>query len=487
MLPFPEEIWTRIFAELECMLSMDYWWLYGDRVDCSTLKTLASLCLVCRDFRRMAQSVLYRTIPLESLQGPETKQRFARSLAEVPLLGRLTRRVSLNDSIPDHGFNLKDMLDTIKDCPSIPTKLSMQLQRLRSSSRWSRDGFDVLMLAFMPRVQLVDCTVGESSGLLPWALSGDLQTDYVAARNEDPQYMEDQEDQNPAGTPTATESLEQTWLPALRHVHLRTGDCVEGTTGVSWMEALLLNPRLETLRLLGFDWTGYEVNLMRQKYQPCSFTLLQLKESIVDASGLQNILKRCNKLADLTIELGDSRREGWDREEDSWEVDLDQFGALLRKHGKNLTALDLHTEEYKAAHSADGRIGSLRELNALKHLRITKVDLLGSSYETQSPGKLRLEDALPHSLETLYLHFEDSYYAGQGIDKQGHQELYELITGGQFSDLREVKVEFYLTDPSRCFGREIAGWKVRTIEEHLWERVASTGCLRSILVFTRMS
>lgn len=487
---FPEEIWTRIFAHLECKLPTDHWWLYGSEVDCSTLKTLVSLCLVCRDFRRIAQSVLYRTVPLNSLEGQETKYHFARTLTEAPLLGHVTRVVSLDDTFPDHGFDKKEILNTVKKCPSIPTKLGMHLQRFGFSSRRTQEGFAVLMLAFMPQVQFVDCTIHCDSGLLPWVLSGNLENEYAADEDEDdPEYLDALEGQDPEWKNLATAPSEQTWLPCLKHVRLRTGDATEGTTGMSRIEAILLHPHLETLRLLGFDWTGHEALQMKWNDRMCNLESLQLKESIVDERGLQQILTRCRKLVRLSIELGDSRREGWDRPEDSWEVDLYRFGQLLREHGRNLIELELHTEEYQAANSTDGRLGSLRELSSLKHLRVTKVDLLGSAYERTSeayPEKLSLEDALPRSLERLYLHFEDNYYTGKRVDEHGHQELYELITGGQFPDLHEVKVEYYLTDPSSQFGRGIVGWEVRTTQEHLWEQAASSGCLRSILVFSKM-
>ncbi|KAK7408887.1 hypothetical protein QQX98_008948 [Neonectria punicea] len=374
----------------------------------------------------------------------------------------------------------------------------MQIQKLISSRRWSysRNGFAVLMLAFMPHVQLVDCTLGGSPGLLPWILSGSLEAEYAVQQDdedkEDEGNMADQENQESQDTEkkrVITEPSKEVWLPSLKQVRLRHGDAVENTTAMTQLEAILLHPHLESLFLLGVDWTGDEARRMQWNDRISNLTFLELKESIVDASGLQHILTRCKNILNLTIQLGDARREGWDREEDSWQVDLDQFSRVLRKHGRGLTQLDLHTVEYQASNGSEGRLGSLRELSSLKHLGVTKVDLLGTPYERASqvgPEDLSLQSALPQSLETLHLHFDDYYYAGQSLDEAGHQELYELITGGQFPNLYEVKVEFYLTDPSRLFGREIVGWEIHTVEEHLWERAASSGCLRSILVFSRI-
>ncbi|KAK7425966.1 hypothetical protein QQZ08_007548 [Neonectria magnoliae] len=348
----------------------------------------------------------------------------------------------------------------------------------------------------MPHVQLVDCTLRGSPGLLPWILSGNLEAEYALQQDDEDEENEEnltdqgkQESEDTEQKRVIIESPEKAWLPSLKHVRLRHGDAVEDTTAMSKLETILLHPHLESLFLLGVDWTGDETRRMKWNDRTSNLTFLELKESIVDASGLLHILTRCKNIFSLAIQLGDTRREGWNREEDSWQVDLNQFSWVLRKHGRGLTHLDLHTVEYQAANGLEGRLGSLWELGSLKHLGVTKVDLLGTPYEQASqvgPEKLSLENALPRSLETLYLHFDDYYFAGAAFDEAGHQELYELITGGQFPNLYEVKVEFYLTDPSRLFGREIPGWDIRTVEELRWERAASSGCLRSILVFSKI-
>lgn len=96
MIPVPEEIWHQIFSGYECVLTEE-WWMYEDRVDRSSRKTLRSLCLVSTQFRRLAQPILYRSIPHEGYfpDNERYQGKLVRTLTASPELGLHTRAVSL--------------------------------------------------------------------------------------------------------------------------------------------------------------------------------------------------------------------------------------------------------------------------------------------------------------------------------------------------------------------------------------------------------
>lgn len=64
--------------------------------------------------------------------------------------------------------------------------------------------------------------------------------------------------------------------------------------------------------------------------------------------------------------------------------------------------------------------------------------------------------------------------------KGTNNEICELITSGEFPNLREVKAERYLED-SKPFEHSIDGWRSEVREEPLWKG-PSTGCRRVILM-----
>jgi hypothetical protein len=220
---------------------------------------------------------------------------------------------------------------------------------------------------------------------------------------------------------------------------------------------------------------------------------LDLKESVIDATGLRSVFTRCPNLKSLSIQLAPwSRVE--DREEESWIVNFDDFGDVLRQFGRGLEELDIHTTDCSLNHFTEGTFGLLKPLSSLKHLKIDKEVLLGVVREPGdevSRPAFRFDEALPPSLQTLYLHCSNDNF-GEYRYTHRHQvvnkEIFDLIIQGRLPNLREIQVERYYNktgegewDPEL----KLDGWEVTVRNEHLWETYDSSGCMRTILILSR--
>ncbi|KAF5011745.1 hypothetical protein FDECE_2156 [Fusarium decemcellulare] len=166
----------------------------------------------------------------------------------------------------------------------------------------------------------------------------------------------------------------------------------------------------------------------------------------------------------LSIELGGRERDFY-AEEDR-EVDLDEFGNALRELGDNLVELDLRTEEFRFQWDIDGAIGSLRSLKSLRHLTMFRENLPWS--EDEPDDGIRLAEALPPLLETLEL-FAPMRLGSPPADFPYNvkDEIYDLITGGDFPNLRKLVLWRWACRADPEFELGIEGWSID--KEDTWE------------------
>ncbi|KAJ4246051.1 hypothetical protein NW762_013796 [Fusarium torreyae] len=493
----PDEIWGQIFASLEDYLSSKNWWLYGALLKHEGLKTLRSLALVSRQFQRIAQPLLYRNLFLEGRDNEQLAQvRLLRTLCEHPQLGQCVRDVSFEDRIFRRGLDsqlgdttLSNILKTGLASLNLPPPAIQRLER--SLSR--RCGLAALAASYMPHLRLIDCTLRLNDSSLPFMLSGRLgsERDSLGQLEEQNEACEDdhndEEQTNGKYAPISMEGISTNYtFPNLTEVRIK-GNCCDATTPVFVVEPILLHPTLKRLRTLGIRWNGEESRQLKWPDQRSNLQYLDLKESIIDAAGLRSVLSRCPNLKGLLIEMAGYRREEG-LSEDGWIVDLNDFGNILRELGRGLEELDIHTLEYKSYRCTDGRIGSLQTLSLLKHLKIDEEDFL--TVRGMAPA-LRLNDTLPPTLQTLYLHWGQEYYR-EDFHKSERQRvnkaIHSLVMGGEVDNLREIQVERYHNDTMEGewnFELKLDGWNASVKNEHLWVRCNSPGCMRTILVLSR--
>ncbi|KAF5640538.1 hypothetical protein F52700_3689 [Fusarium sp. NRRL 52700] len=474
------------------------WQLYGFRLDHRGSAALRNLCLVCRQFRRIAQPLLYRTIVIEGRKGAKNiGTLLLRTLVENPQLAEQVRAVSLTDCVKFSeqvkilGKDAtKALVRSAMEKLDIPHALKRMMKRLIASC-----GPAALILAYMPHVQVVDCTIGQVSTMLPWLLSaspeagrplGWLRRDrkveysddednvkqqeeddfsddeYYVTKEEDYDFSDEEVYVEDYRMELSMEEYQQKGISKgtfanyhfanLSEIRIRA---VENPCAIedAWtIEPLLLNSTLKTLRTLGIAWYGDELdNLIWPKHKNYNLEYFDLMESYVDAEGLKTILTRCPKLKGISIRLPDEERQltvnhemGYGEEEECI-LNFDDFGDVLRKYGQNLQEFDFNTFFFESYSTwarnrgpGEGMIGSLRELRSLRHLGVSKEALIG-----EIEPLARLSEVLPESIETLHLYCGGIWKTEDWIESERelhNQDVYRLLLDGM-PNLREIRVE----------------------------------------------
>ncbi|KAI1037306.1 hypothetical protein LB503_008833 [Fusarium chuoi] len=479
----PDEILHKIFAELEDLMPLDKWQLYGFRLDHRGSAALRNLCLVCRQFRRIAQPLLYRTIVIEGRNGAKNVSTLLlRTFVEDPQLAEQVRAVSLTDCIKLSeqveilGIDAtKALVRSAMEKLDIPPALKRMMMRNIADS-----SFAALILAYMPHVQVVDCTIGNKPSVLPWLLSasphagrplgwlqrlirGDVSDDeYFVKEPKEYDFSDEEDFVIDYGIELSMEEYQQKGVSKgtfanycfanLTDIRIRAVENPKSIE-VPWtIEPLLLNSRLKILRTLGTAWHGDELTgFVWPEHKNYNLEYFDLMESYVDAEGLSTILTRCLKLKGISIRLPDEDRDlpvnydqGFSEEEDC-ALNFDDFGDVLRKHGQNLEKFDLNTfffESYRTIQRnrglGEGIIGSLRELKSLRHLGVSKEALIGE-IEPLS----RLSEVLPESIETLHLYCGGIWKTQDWVESERelhNQDVYKLFLDNM-PNLREIRIE----------------------------------------------
>ncbi|KAF5532524.1 hypothetical protein FMEXI_12324 [Fusarium mexicanum] len=494
----PDEILHKILAELEDQMPLDKWQLYGNRLDYQGSAALRNLCLVCRQFRRIAQPLLYRTIVIEGRKGAKIiGTLLLRTFVENPQLAEQVRAVSLTDCVKFSeqveilGIDAtKALVRSGMEKLDIPHALKRMMMRVIASG-----GFAALILAYMPHVQVVDCTTDGNRTTLPWLLSAspdagrplgwlrrtkkvDLSDeedcfkkqeenefsddDYYVKKQEEYDFSDEEDYVEDYSQELSMEEYQQKGISKgtfanyrfanLTEIRIRVVENPGAIEDVWTIEPLLLNSTLKTLRTLGTACYGNELDdLTWPEHKNYNLEYFDLVESYIDAEGLKTILTRCPKLKGISIRLPDEERQlivdhemGYGEEEECI-LNFDDFGDVLRKHGQNLEEFDFNTfffESYStwSRHRGpgEGLIGSLRDLKSLRHLGVSKEALIGE-IEPLS----RLSEVLPESIETLHLYCGGIWKTEDWIESERelhNQDVYKLLLDGM-PNLREIRVE----------------------------------------------
>lgn len=514
MTPVPEEIWHQIFSHFECNLPGDQWWMYG-QADHSPRKTLTSISLVCRRFHRVATPLLYRTIILDGTDKTESHQdHITRSLAASPNLGLDTRTISLKDDCLPTTTGFLSVLEGLLPFLELPLAMRRHMESelkepTTGISRHRDISVAVFMLALMPCVRVVDINYFESKALI-WLMSGHPDMDEHLIRSSDFEYSDTIKDQaieglrqdaivRVAAQRKAMHSFANYGLPHLEELRLRNDFSRRDITPIHAIEATLLHPKLKVLRFLGVNWLPDSLDLLRWPNEPCGVQFLELRESLVGAASLRHILTRFTNLRTLIIHLAGCAR--YDEEWTDWELKIDEFGPILTELGQGLVELNLHTNNYdeygdgldeeygEGLGEYNGYLGSLAEMQSLRHLSILMENLVDDSFQP-GEGVPTLADVLPPSLETLHLHWDNHHSA-----EDPHTARYvngavrKLLEQGRMPNLRRVSIERYDT-PECEFDGPVAGWDMTVENRKLWTDDFSPDCGRIdyekiILIFER--
>ncbi|KAJ4324658.1 hypothetical protein N0V84_003782 [Fusarium piperis] len=330
-----------------------------------------------------------------------------------------------------------------------------------------------------------------------WILSGrpDLEMTFKADRYDDTELAGEDVEALKDYELGQTGTYANYRLQHLEEVRIRTGDCTDSNTPIDDLEPVLLHPSLKTLRLLGVNWLAGPINKLKFPNKPCNLEYLELKECLFDHLSVENILTRCKKLKWLSMETADARRHDLSIDDTEWDIDLSKIGNAPRRLGHNLESFNLHTIEFDNWGSSEGRLGSLRNLKALQHLKVVLNNFTGRvryPWETDQEQEIPLAEALPPMIETLHLHWDDEYYSHReykGFCDNINGAVFKLLMAVDgFPNLRKISIERYggkRQNGELEWDKSVDGWEVEVTQEHLWKRYSSSGCMRTLVYLTK--
>ncbi|KAI8648912.1 F-box domain-containing protein [Fusarium sp. Ph1] len=455
----PNEICREIFAKLEHNIP-ETWRTEVVQLDPPPLNALASVSLTCRRFNHLAKPLLYKTIAIEAYDDKEERfVQFARTLVLNPQLGLGIRTITLKDGHHHGKYDFGDALE--QTWLSLDAPMSFKKRVGEELADRAMIGLVPLILALTPLVKLVDYTHGEEGQCTPWILSGrpDLE---VHTTGEVFRTLTEDEVQALNARSPAHESYTHYGLPKLEEVRIGTGDHTYGNTPIHTLEPVLLHPNLNTLRLHRVNWLGGSISQLKFLNEPCNLECLDLKDCALDHSSLRNILTRCKKLKWLSMETADKGRRGV-HDDGSWDIDLDEFRAVLEERGQSLEFFDLHIHE---SMFCAGYLGSLRGLGGLLRLRVGLTDIM----EIKEKQIARLAEALPPAIETLHLYWNGDYYDNpKRVYDNTRRAVFRLLVAMDLvSNLRRVSIDRYgqeQEDIYREWEKGVEGWDIEIRQE----------------------
>ena len=510
----------------------------GGRGGLRCLRTLAVLCRVCHTFRDIAQPLLYRSIYQEDTVGGQRgwHTKLVRTLTgthnvsteggggsgggkrggggggsgnqtdgirdstltgsgsdAAVSLGQYVRGISLGARIFELFMDLDETLEA--SLPSLQLPYICREHVLSGGGDFAEDHRSRLFMACLactPNVEYVECHVRDSRQLFAAFIAGATSSPAIRARiqeeREDADYTVRSEPWKYRNIPPATKSGGdyEFSLQHLRALRLRH-DHDDFPAKVTDIEPLLYHASLRTLQLSGWDWTNRESQAMAT---PCGkhndhLDTLELDDCVTDEQAIGDILGRFRALRTLVVRLV---RDSWGRTDIGWwEVWLPELTQTLTTLGQNLVRLDLDTDE--CCGNVVGRLGSLRCMQSLRHLRVAYRDLLSPRDPDSAFGEtpdiptehLVLADLLPENIETLCIYKS----AFNETARNHYHALLIAANQGRLPNLETLTVQCRagegqkLADPLLFKTEDLGGWKHSSTEERRTSKLKGKGPTRT--------
>jgi hypothetical protein len=343
-------------------------------------------------------------------------------------------------------------------------------------------------LANTPRVEFLECRIRESRQLFAAFIAGTTSSPDVQAlireEREDADYTLRSEPWKYKDVPPVTKdgdyhySLQHLKTLRLRHDH------DTGSARVTDIEPVLYHPSLRTLQLSGWDWTNSESHSMRCWRHNDYLETLELDDCVLDEQAISDILERFRNLTTLVVRLV---RDSWGRSDIPWwELWLPELTHSLVTAGQNLVRLDLDTDE--CCGSVIGRLGSLREMRSLRHLKVAYRDLLSPrepDVDLDIPDvpldSLVLAELLPENLETLCIY-------KSAFDARARNHYRHLLSASGkprgLRNLHSITVQCRSDDGEKMadpllFEQDVVGWSYSSMEERRTSKFKGKGPARS--------
>ncbi|KAI0133810.1 hypothetical protein BJ170DRAFT_607496 [Xylariales sp. AK1849] len=415
MQDLPEEIWLQIFFRVHSGFGP----LTAEWQRSVDVLSLSKICRVSKRFHRIAQPLLYRNLPADPL--------LIRTACERPDLALLARSLDVSGhEWSDEAMEvLGDSFRVSQGALMLPLELKSSI--MRGLKEATEDSRVALALTLFPNLEWLGITVPHEQSLVRrvFAAVTELLTN---------------QSQQPGGDTGSAQAPKMTGhFSRLKEIHMRHWDTENFVDAWNMAEIFELTA-LETLYGFATGWEGPMPSEMRGK--ALGIMDVDLDDSIIDHEAIESLLTLCPLLHSLrvcwgTATVGDC------------EIDFAAMGAAFRQHGANLEILVLDPREAFAYQEGmtTGHIGSLRELQKLQQLRITRDILCGivendddaddsSAVMGFAVSPLKLEQVLPKSLEVLHLY---PHFSSRWADEQVSKEMNSLIASGLHPNLRQIE------------------------------------------------
>ncbi|KAM0337852.1 hypothetical protein ACHAPQ_002728 [Fusarium lateritium] len=432
MSSLPRELWIEIFSHLDLSCEPPY--------DRASDPSLLSVCLVCREFCRLAQPVLYRNIsslPLLTDKGLDWSIKLARTLIARPDLGRAVLELQIYEkAVRGLPVSVWPILRQMIASASIPPRLKQMLEDTLDSGVRCSVVASLLLLALMPRLKYLCHNLDSTVVPLTWILGAevvDTWEDSCATHTAIANHLTELEEVRwdcSRQEQDSTDAIRRVLLhPRMKRLYVTHLCCIEGDSEDVWVP-------------------GHQFGLHKAVFYQC----------VLDGPFLKQLLSRCKNLRKLHFSLwSGSPSQGKHRVR----MDLDRYGEILRNFGQNLVKLKLYNFD-SDTYPISGKIGSLRQLECLRYLVIERKVLVG-----HGKYKLPMAAVLPVSLESFrcYIQPYDVQFMYQELASDMEDEIVGLIDSGKFPRLRYIEFDRCGSEREDPFTRTLEGWH---IQDYSW-------------------
>lgn len=427
---------------------------------------LASLCLVSRRFRHIAQPLLYHTIDMtdsttiirsekgrESLKWPGF---LLRTIVKDSHLAKYIRVLAMIDMI--FLPNTEDMIflaeDSSRDFPwDVPRCIRCALEPEIAYNNYNLPTIALLLYATM--VEKIFLFPSDPDGiqvgwiLTSWQLRGqphDLAIDF--------------------GSDLTLElgPFANYGLPCLKELYVD----LEGDE--YWNDPLLDFLKKPGLSIFHLNHARSLTNLFAP--QPLEDSLssvheLKLSDCYMESQSVENILRSCPRLKVLSIHVAETEwAEQLFQQSDPdifWTINLEHIGQALRDFGKNLIDLHLDFSNFKLARPITGRIGPLCSMPKLRHIQCHRNDLILAQElgEEQEGNTLPLDSVLPSSIATININYMEHDILLSPPRNAISAEIENLLSSRHLQHLERVRIQRHIAgtqDEPILFQTKMPGW-----------------------------
>ncbi|CAH0003524.1 unnamed protein product [Clonostachys byssicola] len=427
---------------------------------------LASLCLVSRRFRHIAQPLLYHTIDITHsttvTRSEKGRKRLMwpgfllRTIVKDPRLAKYIRVLAMEDSLyipetPDTAF-LPDT--SSNDFPwDVPRCIRSKLE-----PEIAYNGSNVPPIAL-----LLYATMVEKIFLFPSSPDG-VEVRWIVTSwqpNGRSHYyaVEFGSDQLLELGPFANYGL-----PCLDELYVDQED------DENWPIDLLDFLKKPGLSIFHLHHVRSSTSLFVP--QPLEDSLssvhdLKLSDCYMESQSLENILRSCPRLKVFSVHVTkvEQAEQSFQRSDPNifWTINLEHIGQALRGFGENLIDLHLDFSNFKLARPITGRIGPLCSMPKLRHIQCYRNDLILAQElgEEQEENDLPLESVLPSSIATLNINYMEHDILLSPPRNEISAEIENILSSRRLQYLEQVRIQRYIPgtqDEPILFQTEMPGW-----------------------------